>query len=78
MRTFAVLTTTMMALLFSACARDEDESAAHEAGRAARKVVTETKQAAKKAGSEIKEAAREAREGWKEQKREEGTKRDKK
>jgi len=78
MRTFAVLTTTMMALLFSACARDEDESAAHEAGRAARKVVTETEKAAKKAGAELKEAAKEAREGWKEAKREEEAKRDKK
>jgi len=63
-----------VALTLGACSKDDDNPPAHEAGRAASKIASETEKAAKKAGKELKEAVRDAREGWKEAKQEEKAK----
>ena len=77
MRRWAILVITTVALTLGACSKDDDKSPAHEAGRAASKIASETEKAAKKAGKELKEAVRDAREGWKEAKQEEKAKRSK-
>lgn len=53
-----------------ACSRQESDSAARDAGRAAYKIKEKTQEAAKKAGKELKEAGKELRQGWNEAKRE--------
>ena len=54
--------------------KQDADTAAQKAGRAAHKIATESEEAAKKAGREIKKAAQEMKEGWKEAEREERAK----
>jgi hypothetical protein len=75
MKNFGPIAITIIALGLGGCARrDENDSAAREAGRTAHEVATKTEEAAKKAGEKIEKAAKEVREGWKEGEREDQAK----
>ena len=50
--------------------RNDADSAARKAGKAAHEIADESRDLAKKAGRKLKEAGQEAREGWKEAGRE--------
>jgi hypothetical protein len=74
MRMWIRLSIIVITLGLAACTRQENDSAAREAGRTAHKIATKTEEAAKKASRKLEQAAREARDGWKEAEREEKAK----
>ncbi len=74
MRKGAAVLIAVLAFGYSACTREDSDSAARKAGKAAHQITKETGKVARKAGRELKQAGREAREGWKEAEREERAK----
>ena len=75
MRNLLPIAITIIALGLVGCEkRDENDSAAKDAGRKAHEVATKTEEAAKKAGEKIEKAAKDVREGWKEGEREDQAK----
>jgi hypothetical protein len=77
MQTLAVLSTILVALGLGSCARqdtdagrnteklrEDADSAARKAGKAAHELAIESREAAKKAARELNELGKEAHKGW--------------